>query len=55
MDRNLRRDIKIKKEVKKNEDSREAHKKKKPILKEYMQQRIATQMRADAAFIRSKK
>ena len=55
MDRNLRRDIKIKKEVSIGADSRESPKKKKPILKEYMQHRIATQMRADAAYIRSKK
>jgi len=55
--RNIHSDkqIKIKDEVNISVDSRSTLAKKKPVLREFMQHKIATQMRADAAFIRSKK
>jgi hypothetical protein len=55
--RNIHSDkqIKIKDEVNISVDSRSTPAKKKPVLREFMQHKIATQMRADAAFIRSKK
>ena len=55
MGRDLRGDNKITTSVTLGADSRKTNKPKKPKLRDYMQYKIATQVRSDAAFLRNKK
>lgn len=55
MGRDLRGNNKVTNTVKIGGDSRPATNKRKPNLKDFMQYKIATQVRADAAFLRNKK
>lgn len=55
MERDIRGNNKITSSISLGADTRSNEKPKKPKLKDFMQYKIATQVRADAAFIRNRK